>query len=52
MTTVLILKMFMSLMGLIVALLGTFTYLSGEDTSGWAWKCAIWAVIAVGYIWM
>ncbi len=47
-----ILHTFISLMGLIVALGGASTYLSGKDTSGWAWKCAIWAIIAIGYTWM
>ena len=50
MTIELIFKIFMSLMGLIVALGGTLTYLSGRDTSGWAWKCAVWAIISIGLI--
>ena len=51
MSTEIIFNIFLSLLGLIVMLAGSFTYLSGEDTSGWAWRCAIWATIAVAYVW-
>ncbi len=46
-----ILKWFFTVMGGIVAIAATTAHISKSDTSGWSWKCAMWAVMAVAFVW-
>lgn len=44
-------RIFITIMAIITFIAACTDYFSQTDKSGWSWKCAIWIIMTISFLW-